>query len=400
MEKTCTSCGAALREGAKFCRNCGAKVTVAPRDIFCDQCGAKNPEGSPFCDECGARLTDEATTSSSWTTADAWGSSDDGWGDTLGALSAALEEETFSAFTYEKRPDGSVIITGLADRYATNIEIPAGATVIAAEAFTKTNLISVKLPEGITTIDRRAFYGCELLESLTLPSSVRIIGDEAFSCCKSLEIEAPATARVGASAFVGTKTQLLKVQEAERRAAEERARIEAEAAEAAKRAAEAARVEAERRAAEQARVAAEQARAAAERAAKEAAERKAREEKAAAERAAEQARINAANAAAERQRMEPVWMSNVNCYVDFDPTVPECYRSPAAVEWLKENYRLGLSACIILAKCYIFGMGTAVDGRAAYRILEYAMCQAENARAKDMRIISLIHSLMSQAYNL
>ena len=71
MEKTCHACGSPVREGAKFCRNCGAKQTPAtPREIFCEECGTKNPEGSPFCEECGARLTDSNESSSAWTTAD------------------------------------------------------------------------------------------------------------------------------------------------------------------------------------------------------------------------------------------------------------------------------------------------------------------------------------------
>ena len=83
---TCTQCGAELKPGAKFCENCGAKVSVpqpaaqpapAPASApagwtcscgavnqgkFCSECGAKKPEGAPIykCDKCGWEPEDPA----------------------------------------------------------------------------------------------------------------------------------------------------------------------------------------------------------------------------------------------------------------------------------------------------------------------------------------------------
>src|SRR5262245_30358695 len=48
---TCPRCQAENREGARFCRECGA--TRAPA---CSRCGAKVGAGSKFCDSCGAPL--------------------------------------------------------------------------------------------------------------------------------------------------------------------------------------------------------------------------------------------------------------------------------------------------------------------------------------------------------
>ncbi len=48
---TCPSCGATVREGAKFCDHCGARLIVT-----CPQCGAELRPGAKFCDNCGARL--------------------------------------------------------------------------------------------------------------------------------------------------------------------------------------------------------------------------------------------------------------------------------------------------------------------------------------------------------
>lgn len=47
-------------------------------------------------------------------------------------------------------------------------------------------IISVNLPEGLTTIGVRAFYGCDKLTSINIPSSVTTIGDDAFANCSNL----------------------------------------------------------------------------------------------------------------------------------------------------------------------------------------------------------------------
>ncbi len=59
----CLKCGAELKPGAKFCRECGQRV--APLDIdletveaepvmkICPVCGEDDPENAKFCSECG-----------------------------------------------------------------------------------------------------------------------------------------------------------------------------------------------------------------------------------------------------------------------------------------------------------------------------------------------------------
>ena len=50
---TCTACGTANEPGAKFCNECGARLSVA-----CPSCGTDNPGGAKFCRECGTGLAD------------------------------------------------------------------------------------------------------------------------------------------------------------------------------------------------------------------------------------------------------------------------------------------------------------------------------------------------------
>ena len=48
---TCPRCQAENRDGARFCRECGATFGAV-----CPGCGAKVESGSRFCDSCGAPL--------------------------------------------------------------------------------------------------------------------------------------------------------------------------------------------------------------------------------------------------------------------------------------------------------------------------------------------------------
>jgi len=52
----CPSCGQLVREGAKFCGNCGASL-----QLNCPQCGQALRPGAKFCDSCGARVESVAT---------------------------------------------------------------------------------------------------------------------------------------------------------------------------------------------------------------------------------------------------------------------------------------------------------------------------------------------------
>ena len=67
------------------------------------------------------------------------------------------------------------------------------------------NLTSVTIPEGVTTIGSSAFSGCSSLTCVTIPDSVTSIGDSAFSNCSSLtSVTIPdSVTTIGSSAFYG-----------------------------------------------------------------------------------------------------------------------------------------------------------------------------------------------------
>ena len=54
----CRSCQRENREGARFCRGCGAALPLA-----CPRCSAPAEPDSDFCDRCGARLGGPAESS-------------------------------------------------------------------------------------------------------------------------------------------------------------------------------------------------------------------------------------------------------------------------------------------------------------------------------------------------
>ncbi len=73
------------------------------------------------------------------------------------------------------------------------IQLPTTLKSIGYEAFAMTSLSSIKLPQGLETIETDAFLGCPQLEEIEIPASVSRIGEiqndvtfGAFACCESL----------------------------------------------------------------------------------------------------------------------------------------------------------------------------------------------------------------------
>lgn len=69
----------------------------------------------------------------------------------------------------------------------TSIIIPNSVTSIGSQSFNGcTALNNVNIPSSVTSIGYTAFYNCSSLTDITIPSGVNLIGDDTFSGCSSL----------------------------------------------------------------------------------------------------------------------------------------------------------------------------------------------------------------------
>ena len=110
-------------------------------------------------------------------------------------LSFPVCAESYEDLTYERNGYG-ITITGC-NKDAEDIVIPSEingspVTTIGMEAFYGThNLNSIIIPEGVTKLDFKAFENSDV-KNVTLPSTLKIIGGQAFNCCFDLtEINLP-----------------------------------------------------------------------------------------------------------------------------------------------------------------------------------------------------------------
>lgn len=102
--------------------------------------------------------------------------------------------------------DGFVIVNGiLIDwTYPNNPNIPKSVTAIGSYTFYGKKGVSVILPETLTSIQDHAF-SCDL-RSLTIPSGVTSIGDEAFAGCMETDLTILSkTAKFGKNVFADCK---------------------------------------------------------------------------------------------------------------------------------------------------------------------------------------------------
>ena len=70
----------------------------------------------------------------------------------------------------------------------TNINIPSGVKNIGAYAFSECSALEeITIPEGVTEIGEQSFSECTALKRVTLPDTLETIGLEAFFDCNDLE---------------------------------------------------------------------------------------------------------------------------------------------------------------------------------------------------------------------
>ena len=96
----------------------------------------------------------------------------------------------FSGVVQTKAVDFEVVGGKLIKYHGESTEavVPENVSIIGASAFSGVNgLKSVKLPNGLISIEEFAFEGCASLTEITLPLSLKEIGFKAFSGCTNLK---------------------------------------------------------------------------------------------------------------------------------------------------------------------------------------------------------------------
>ena len=89
-----------------------------------------------------------------------------------------------------------------------DVVVPEGVTSIGKKAFWECAVLTrITLPESVTEIENAAFYRCENLTEITLPTSVQQIGQWAFNGCAGLtRISLPESTAIGNGAFLDCRS--------------------------------------------------------------------------------------------------------------------------------------------------------------------------------------------------
>lgn len=100
-----------------------------------------------------------------------------------------------TSFTYEIHNGGAVILSykGTARHVAVPSQLDGHpVTAIGDSAFKNTDVVSVTLPDTVTSVGWFAFYGCQSLKAVVIPASVSRIDYAAFDGCPSVTLVCPA----------------------------------------------------------------------------------------------------------------------------------------------------------------------------------------------------------------
>ena len=118
--------------------------------------------------------------------------------------SSKIVEDENGFITYTETVDNAtrVYLLGYTGT-ETVVTVPAHITDIYAEAFAGLSITKIILPDGVKTIGAYAFYECEALEEINLPTTLVEIGERAFYYCSELtNMELPEGLEIiGADAF-------------------------------------------------------------------------------------------------------------------------------------------------------------------------------------------------------
>ena len=193
----CAKCHAPMEENAEipaFGHNIVVRSGYAPT---CNKSGATDEE---YCPECGT-ITKPSTSIPSL------GHKYENWicihcgASSLGALEFTLTQDgqgytvsrgTYADSTivipetYEGKPVVAIAESGFTGDGITSITIPSSVKIIGANAFKNATFTELVLPDSIEEIGEYAFFRCDRLTEIRLGKNVKTVGKFAFASCKAL----------------------------------------------------------------------------------------------------------------------------------------------------------------------------------------------------------------------
>ena len=172
----CKKCGAKLHDEANFCMKCGAKVEVI---TVCQNCGTELPEEAVFCFKCGLKQPDivsKATVNYNHYISDynAWENVKT-WIDRDNLQAVCIKEGV------EKCPD----FYGFTKLKI--VSMPSTLKSIGKQAFCLTGIESINIPDSVTIIDSHAFEACKSLTYVKMSDNIEKISMFAFLDCPKLQ---------------------------------------------------------------------------------------------------------------------------------------------------------------------------------------------------------------------
>lgn len=97
--------------------------------------------------------------------------------------------------------------------YLISITIPDTVTTIGNSAFAGSGLTSIVIPDSVTSVGNSAFEGCANLASVKLSNAMSYINSQTFKGCESLtELDLRNVTNVGMSAFAGAGFEYITLQ--------------------------------------------------------------------------------------------------------------------------------------------------------------------------------------------
>ncbi len=113
---------------------------------------------------------------------------EDGEATICGLIGTLPEGELVIPSFIEGYPVKKIAERAFANTWVKNVRVSGGIKEIGGSAFSSSALVSIVLEEGVESIGDGAFYGCQELENVDIPDSLKVIGEDLFNPYNKLPV--------------------------------------------------------------------------------------------------------------------------------------------------------------------------------------------------------------------